>query len=111
MIAIRWENGEIDRAATWQALLDHVRETQWRSYDTEAEFRSEMAHRALVWSGPEIDPGGTPEHFFNELERANLIRIKPRDERAADELAHGSLDHRGGPPMLEPRYDGTDDDT
>jgi hypothetical protein len=75
MVAIRWTNDDVDEAPTWQALLDLVRETQWHVYETELEFREAMAHRCEVWSGTAIDPGGTPEELFRELERARLIEI------------------------------------
>ncbi len=76
MVTVRWDNGETDEAPTWQALLDHVRDTQWGTYDTEEDFRVDMAVRALRWSSTEIDHGGTPEHFFMELERARLVTIE-----------------------------------
>jgi len=76
MIVVRWDNGETDEAPTWQALLDHVRETQWHTSDTEIEFREEMARRALLWSGTVIEAAGAPAQFFRELERAKLIRIE-----------------------------------
>ncbi len=76
MIVIRWDNDERDVGSTWQEVLDHVRETQWRTYESEAEFREEMAWRAFNWSLTEIETGGTAEEFFRELERARVVRIE-----------------------------------
>ena len=76
MIVIRWDNDERDVGSTWQELLDLVRHTQWYTYESEAEFRADMARRAFNWSLTEIDTGGTAEEFFRELERARVIRIE-----------------------------------
>jgi hypothetical protein len=76
VIVIRWENDERDVGSTWQELLDHVRDTQWYTYESEAEFRADMASRAFNWSLTEIDTGGTAEQFFRELKRARVIRIE-----------------------------------
>jgi hypothetical protein len=72
---IVWSNGTVDRARTWQELLDKVRVDQWHDYSEDA-FRAEMAKRALRWSGVEIDMGAPPEEFFAELERAKLLNVK-----------------------------------
>lgn len=83
MIVIRWENDERDVGSTWQEILDHVRDTQWYTYESEAEFRAVMAHRAFIWSLTEIETGGTAEEFFRELERARVIRIEQDSATAA----------------------------
>jgi len=75
MHTIIWSNGHTDRAETWQGLMDLVRADQWREYD-EQTFRAEMAKRALIWNGTEIDMGAPPKRFFEELERAKLIQIE-----------------------------------
>jgi hypothetical protein len=75
-VIVRWENDERDAGSTWQELLDHVRNTQWCPYETEAEFREDMARRAFNWSLTEIDTSGTAEEFFRELERARMIWIE-----------------------------------
>jgi hypothetical protein len=74
---IVWSDGTVDRAATWQELLDKVRADQWHDY-TEDAFRTEMGKRALMWSGVEIDMGAPPDEFFAELERADLIVVRTR---------------------------------
>lgn len=74
MRAVTWSNGHIDRARTWQALLDGIRATQWHDY-SEEEFRAVMAKRAWRWSKTEIDIGAPPARFFEELEYAKLLVI------------------------------------
>ena len=76
MIAIRWENTQLDEAPTWQKLLDSVRDTQRQTYEAEAESREVMANRAQMRSSTVIDPGGGSAEFFSEFERAKLIRIE-----------------------------------
>ena len=71
---ITWSNGKVDRAPSWQALMDKVRKTQIVSMD-EHQFRLEMAKRALRWSRTEIDPWAPPHEFFRELARALMIVI------------------------------------
>lgn len=78
MIAIAWSNGLIHRARSWQKLMDKVRADQWHQF-TEDEFRMAMAKRAIVWSGTEIDPFGSPREFFQELYRAKMIVFLDKD--------------------------------
>lgn len=75
MIVIRWSNGQIDKADTWQALLDEVRLTQWRDMDEE-KFRVVMYDRAWMWSNTKIDFMAPAEQLFRELQYAGLIRIE-----------------------------------
>lgn len=74
MRAVTWSNGRVDRATSWQKLLDKIRADQWREY-TEEEFRAAMAKRAWRWSKTEIDMGATPARFFEELQYAKLLVI------------------------------------
>jgi len=77
---IRWSNGMIDKAPTWQAVLDRVRETQWVEIP-EDEFRAVLATRALRWSKTYVDPALTPRDLFYALADAKLIEIL--DDREA----------------------------
>jgi hypothetical protein len=74
MPTIRWSNGQEDKAATWDDLLDRVRRTQWHTM-TEDEFRAVLAVRALRWSKTEIDPTLPAQDLFYALEQAHLIEI------------------------------------
>lgn len=74
MVSITWSNGHRDEAASWDALLDLVRDTQWRTY-SELGFRYEMQKRAYRWSGLTIDVDGSAQDLFVELQRAKLIVI------------------------------------
>lgn len=74
MKAVTWSNGRVDRAPTWQKLLDKIRADQWHDYD-EDEFRAVMAKRAWRWSKTEIDMGAAPARFFEELEFAKLLVV------------------------------------
>lgn len=71
---IRWSNGQVDAAPTWDALLHRVRTTQWSVMDDE-EFRGVMAKRAWRWSGTSIATDGTAEQFIAEWARALLVEI------------------------------------
>lgn len=75
MPTITWSNGKVDRARSWQKLLDRVRRDQWRDFDEDG-FRYEMAKRAWLWSNFELDMGAPPVRFFEQLEKAHLIRIE-----------------------------------
>jgi hypothetical protein len=74
MPSVKWSNGQEDTAATWEALEEVVRETQWRPYDAD-EFRSAMQKRAWRWSTTRINVEGDSHAFFRELEYAKLIII------------------------------------
>lgn len=70
---IKWPNGEIDHADTWEEIERRVQKVQWEDYDSQDEFREDMARRAMYWSGLEIDTFGTSEQFVWELERAQML--------------------------------------
>lgn len=78
MPIIRWSNGHEDKAPTWQALLDLVRDTQWHPM-SEDEFRDAMAKRAYRWSHARVDRTLPPVEFFAALADARLIEIIPDD--------------------------------
>jgi hypothetical protein len=73
-VAVIWSNGQIDKAATWDELEEHVRATQWWAMEAD-EFRAVMQKRAHRWSLTDISTVGTSEEFFAELQRADLVRI------------------------------------
>ena len=79
MPAVEWSNGQVDRAPTWQGLLDKIRRVQWRRLDEDA-FRFEMSKRALLWSGTKIDMGAPPKDFFKELQRAHMLVVTDTTE-------------------------------
>lgn len=75
-----WSDGSVTKGATWREVENAMRSGQrWEKYEDALEFREEMAHRALVWSGTIIDIhtlAGTPYKFICALERAGLIRME-----------------------------------
>lgn len=71
---IRWSNGQVDMAYTWQGLLDRVRKQQWHSW-TEEQFRIVLGKRTSRWSGYEIDIDAKPAALFRQLAEARLIEI------------------------------------
>lgn len=74
MPSVRWANGKVDTADSWQDLLDTLRAAQWAKYD-EIKFREVMKRRAIVWSGSKINIDGNAEQFIRELEYARLLVI------------------------------------
>lgn len=74
-IEIMWTNGKIDKADTWQELMDNVRGDQWSEFIAEYEFRAALAKRAYRWSGARIDDEAPVDEFFRLLSAAGLIRI------------------------------------
>lgn len=83
IVAVRWPDGKVQTAETWEDLEEQVRVSQ---YDIPAKesFREHMANRAKKWSGTEIMTSGTSNDFFWELERAGMLR---KVDRAANEAA------------------------
>lgn len=77
MPTIRWSNGAVDKAATWEELLDRVRALQWNGGMPEDEFRSVLATRAYRWSLIKVDPTLPADAFFRDLAYAKLIEILP----------------------------------
>lgn len=86
MPTVKWTNGKVDSAHSWQALLDNIRRTQWHRYD-EQKFRDVMGHRARIWSGTKINTDGTAEQFMRELAYARLIVIIDETETDHDDDA------------------------
>ncbi len=74
MPKIKWPDGDLEVAESWEALEESVRADQWTPFSPE-EFRLQMQHRALVWSGTEIMTAGDSKTFFEELSRAGLLDI------------------------------------
>lgn len=74
-VSVIWPDGCMDSAPTWAALFDQVRLNQWHDY-TRKEFRLEMAKRAEIWSGAELDlTTCRMETLFRRLEGAGMLRI------------------------------------
>lgn len=80
---IRWSNGHVENAPTWEILEAKVCEAQWWEYEPE-EFRAAMAKRAYRWSGVDIDITGTSEEFFAQLRGARLIEYVTDDNERED---------------------------
>ena len=100
MIVIRWDNDERDVGSTWQELLDHVRNTQWYTYESEAEFRADMARRAFNWSLTEAVVVAAPARA-RKPRRASWREL-PAAEMAAHLLATPTITDRAwtGEPRL-----------
>lgn len=80
-VAVRWSNGQIDRASDWDELLEKIRLDQFREWPTD-EFKAVLATRAYRWSGAKVDPELPADEFFTELAWAKLIEIV-HDEKGA----------------------------
>lgn len=79
-VAVRWSNGQVDTAATWEELLEVVRADQFRDYP-EDEFRRVLAKRAWRWSRWPVNPDLPAELLFQELAMAKLIVFVYDDEK------------------------------
>lgn len=73
--AVRWPDGRIDQAKTWQALLERVNALPWNAKMDEAEFRQELARRAWVWNAEVVRPSLGARALFRALERAKMLEI------------------------------------
>jgi len=79
MATVRWSNGKVDRAPTWEALEEAIRKDQWWYMDPN-QFRVQMQKRAHRWSTTEILTACSSERFFQELSRALLVEILNDDD-------------------------------
>ena len=61
-------------AETWYDLERQLKADAWNPSDRE-KFRAEMALRARNWSGFEVDVELVSRQFFQQLEKAGLLRI------------------------------------
>ena len=74
MVAVRWSNGQVDRAADWDILLEKIRVDQFRDYPMD-EFRAVLVQRAFRWSGEKIDMELPAEDLFMALSWARVVEI------------------------------------
>lgn len=74
MPRVLWPNGHVDRARSWDDLLEKVRRTQVRDIAPE-EFRIELAERAWVWNHNVVDPFCSARDLFEQLELAKMCKI------------------------------------
>jgi len=82
---VRWSNGSVTAAATWQELLDKVRQLQWWDW-SEDTFRQILAKRAERWSSTVIDFDAPPDELFRELERAGLVEILGQNDNDREDI-------------------------
>jgi hypothetical protein len=82
---VRWSNGSVTGAATWQELLDKVRQLQWWDW-SEENFRMVLAKRADRWSNTTIDFDAPADELFRELQRAGLVEILGQDDNDREEV-------------------------
>lgn len=68
------QDGVTIRATTWESLLAMVRSYQMRPM-TEDQLRDELAKRAFILTGREIDVDGTAESLFREMARVGMIEL------------------------------------
>lgn len=84
MVAVRWHNGLMDAAPTWDLLFERVHGAKWNRGFDEHEFRVQLARRAYVWCGePVVHPDAPPQQIFAELEKAGLVTIIDTEEEAS----------------------------
>lgn len=71
-----WPDGSITRGESYREAEDALRATQWREFRTRREFRADMRHRALVWSGVRLPRRRTSRGFIRSLADAGLCMIE-----------------------------------
>jgi hypothetical protein len=71
---LMFPDGTILQATDARCLLESWRSKQWHGPD-EANWRDELAKRAYIWSGTNVDPTLRPASFIRALERAGLVKV------------------------------------
>lgn len=71
---IIFPDGSYLGADTWADLERMLKADAWNPSDR-VKFREEMANRARNWSGFEVDVELVSKQFFEQLEKAGLLRI------------------------------------
>lgn len=77
MLNLIFPDGTIITASSFEELERQLRASQWRSFKTRREFRTEMRHRAELWSGRKPKPViyQTPKAFIYSLIHAELCML------------------------------------
>ena len=76
-VGCRWPDGRVTKADSFEELEQYIRENQWTKHADHKIFRDEMADRAMIWTGVEIDVDGESKDFLMELERAGMLILIP----------------------------------
>lgn len=74
MVAVKWQDGSVVRAANWKRLLGGLRREQWEELDLWL-FRWKISERAKIWSGQWPDPRGSAEEFGRRLGEVGFFEI------------------------------------
>jgi hypothetical protein len=72
-------DGTIVTGASFKELEDALRASQWQEYDSRREFRTEMRHRAELWTGrPARKPVlyQTPKGFIYHLVNSGMCMLE-----------------------------------
>lgn len=83
-VAIRFLDGKILRGSTWEEVERAWNAEFMNAVSDAAEFRTDLQHRAKVWSGLDIVTDGTAKDFLYECERAGLITMLHNADGATD---------------------------
>lgn len=75
-IRVRWADGSVTEAASWEDLEASLRRLALREYRTARGFRRALAHRCAVWTGQRVKVGGTSEDFLLGLAGAGLFDVE-----------------------------------
>ena len=81
-ITVIWGNGDITTGDTWREVEDNIRASQWDTYGSREEFRTEMRHRAYMWSGKFPYFAETSKGFVKSLAELGLFLVVEDDELA-----------------------------
>ncbi len=80
LLRITWPDKRVTEARTWRGLFEAIRRAQWKDMCYDA-LREELAWRAYVWSGKEVDPTLRPlASFLRALAEVKLFKLEEIEE-------------------------------
>lgn len=85
MLNLIFTDGSLVTGRTYAELEDALRASQWHEYKSRREFRSEMRHRAALWTGRKPKPilYQTPKAFIYQLVHSGMCLLEDTTKRTS----------------------------
>ena len=74
-ITVMWDDGEMTTGDTWREVEDNIRASQWHTFASREDFRTEMRYRCYSWSGEFPNAANSSKEFINSLAELGMFLV------------------------------------